>query len=75
MVGLTPASRHLLLGVGLVLLQGCGSCVEDPNAKGGGAAAASAQGGSLGPAAARFSKTAAVESARPPLYRVDAQAP
>jgi hypothetical protein len=74
MVGLTQASRHLLLGVGLVLLQGCGSGVVDPTAMGG-APAASAQGGSLGPAGARFSKTAAIESARPPLYRVDAQAP
>jgi uncharacterized protein YceK len=74
MAALTRANRHFILVVGLVLLQGCGSCVEDPNAKGG-AAAAPAQAGTTGPAGARFSKTSTVESARPPLYRVDGEAP
>jgi hypothetical protein len=74
MAGLTRDSRLLLLGIGLALLQGCGSCVEDPNAKGG-ASAAPEQGGRVGPSGARFSKTAAAESSHPPLYRVDAQAP
>ena len=63
--------KLLLLGIGLALLQGCGSCVEDPNAKQG----APAPGGSLGPAAARFTKTSAVATSPPPLYRTDAQAP
>lgn len=74
MAALTPASKNLLLlGIGLVLLQGCGSCVEDSHPKAEDPAPAPA--GSLGSVGTRFSKTSAVESSRPPLYRVDAQAP
>jgi hypothetical protein len=70
MAALTPASRRILLLAGLALLQGCGSCVEDPNAK----KAPGEQAGSVGPAGGRFNKTAIPESSRPPLHRLDAQA-
>lgn len=70
MAASTRASKRLLLGVGLVLLQGCGSCVEDPN-KG----SAAGRPGDPGPQAARFSRTAAAESGQRPLrYLEDAQA-
>lgn len=59
----------LLLVAGLALLTGCGSCVDDPNAQ-------SSQGGSVGPGAARFSRTETTEDvARPRPYLTDAQAP
>jgi hypothetical protein len=63
----------LLFVAGLALLQGCGSCVEDPNAK------EKAEPGSVGPSSRRFPpKTEIYEDAhgRPgPAFLIDAQAP